>query len=89
MIKAVVVAKDYSQFATYIRNRGLNREHYGYAAGHEGSVRGLNKDEVKVLWLDGWSENKQVTVDLVKLLKLFKNHQEVGEGWIYGQGFSF
>lgn len=89
MIKSIVVAANYSQFATYIRNRGLNRTEYGYAVGNLAEIRPLDKDKVKVLWLDGWSDNKRITVDEMKFFKLFKNHQQVPEGFIYGEGFSF
>jgi predicted acyl esterase len=95
MIKAIVVARDYSQFATYLRNRGFKREEYGYFIWTEPSkIQALDKREVKVLWLEGWSDgtthyNPEIVSHGVKLLKLFTNHSEVSEVWIYGQSTSF
>lgn len=94
MIKAIVVAKNYSQFATYIRNRGFNREEYGYFIwSNPEKAYGLKKKEVKVLWLEGWSEgtanqNPQHIKYGMNFLKTFTNHSEVSEVWIYGQGFN-
>lgn len=88
MIKAIVVAFNFSQYATYIRNRGFKREEYGcYIAGRQEDCRGLDVDTTKVLWLDGWSENESYTTsDIVFLKERFNQHQNVSEVWIYGKG---
>jgi hypothetical protein len=93
MIKAIVVARDYSQFATYIRNRGLNRAEYGYFQWESPEkAYGLDKREVKVLWLEGWSHgtnesNRKHVINVIPFLKTFTNHSDVSEVWIYGKGF--
>jgi hypothetical protein len=93
MIKAIVVARDYSQFATYLRNRGLNRSEYGFFLwNHPEHIYGLKKQEVKVLWLEGWSDgtvkvNPEHVRNGIRELKEFTNHSDVSEVWIYGQGF--
>jgi hypothetical protein len=89
VIKAIVVSLSYSQFATYIRNRRLNRAEYGhYKATKPEHCYGLPQN-TKVLWLEGWSENPDLTVKDVQFLKdRFYNHQEVSEVWIYGEDFS-
>lgn len=91
MIKAIVVANTYSQFATYIRNRNLNRNEYGYyVTGKPEKCIGLNREKTKVLWLEGWSMNDRMESKDVDFLKnQFENHQQVPEGFIYGQNFSF
>lgn len=92
MIKAIVVAADYRQFATYLRNRGFNRAEYGYFIwNHPEKAYGLDKKKVKVLWLEGWIEgteqyNPEYVSNSLKFLKLFENQQQVSEVWIYGQG---
>jgi hypothetical protein len=90
MIKAVVVARDYSQFTTYIRNRRLNREEYGCWRGKEDDCIGLDGDTVKVLWLEGWSENERIKASDIEFLKeKFSHHKNIPEGWIYNENFSF
>lgn len=91
MIKAIVVAKEYRQFATYVRNRRLNRAEYGcFNWNHPENIRGLDKKNVKVLWLEGWSDgtsgyNPEYIKKGINELKTFTNHTEVSEGWIYNE----
>lgn len=85
MIKAIVVAKDFSQYATYLRNRKFSREEYGYFNNYA-QVIGLNKN-TKVLWLEGWRDNKFIThSDIKHLTTRFHDHAQVSEVWIYGEG---
>lgn len=90
MIKAIVVAANFHQYATYIRNRGLNRAEYGYYGGNEPSkLYGLSHD-LPVLMLEGWSENKNFTPNDLECIKhRFKDIRTVSEGWIYNEGFKF
>jgi hypothetical protein len=93
MIKAIVVPKNFQQYATYLRNRGFNRVEYGYLNWNDvWKIRGLDKRETKVLWLEGWSDgtvkvNPEHVRNGIRELKEFTNHTEVSEVWIYGQGF--
>lgn len=91
MIKAIVVARDYSQFAMYLRNKRLLREEYGYyVVGHPEKCYGLDREKTKVYWLEGWSENEKMsTHDVNYLRSVYVNHTTVPEGWIYNEGFSF
>lgn len=89
MIKAIVVAHNFSQYATYIRNRNLRRDEYGYYKGDFSDVQGLDFG-TPVLWLEGWSESKNISSKDIQLLKhRFTTHKQVGETFIYGQGFKF
>lgn len=89
-MKAIVLGMNYSQFATYIRNRGLNRDNYGYYnGGNPEKLYGLSQD-TKVLMLEGWSENRGYSPEDIQYIKeRFKNIQYVSEGWIYGEGTFF
>jgi hypothetical protein len=88
MIKAIVVAANFSQYATYLRNRGFNRTEYAYyRAGYPHECYGLDKEKTKVLWFEGWDENSLMATDDINFLKhRFSNHQTVSEVWIYGKG---
>jgi hypothetical protein len=89
MIKAIVVAHNFSQYATYIRNRNLRRDEYGYYKGDVGDVIGLDV-KTPVFWLEGWSESKNINSKDIQFLKgRFTTHKQVGETFIYGQGFKF
>lgn len=90
MIKGIVVAENFSQYATYIRNRNLLREDYEYfKADMPDTIRGLPPD-IPVLWLEGWSGSKNMTGAAVDFLKKrFTTHKQVGETFIYGKGFEF
>jgi hypothetical protein len=90
MIKAIVVAASFHQYATYMRNRNLRRDEYGYyRGGHPSDCYGLSTD-TPVLWLEGWSNSKSLKGSDIDFLKhRFTNHKQVGETFIYGQGFEF
>lgn len=87
MIKAIVVARNFSQYATYLRNRGFNRVEYAHYRGNPNDCYGLDVDTTKVLWLDGWNENNFMKPSDVGFLKnRFSQHINVSEVWIYGKG---
>lgn len=89
MIKRIVVAANYSQFATYCRNRNFVREETAYyKAGEPWHCNGLSSD-IPIHMLDGWSENKKLTdEDLAYLKRKFKTIKQIPEWRIYSEDFS-
>jgi hypothetical protein len=90
MIKRIVVANNFTQYATYVRNRKWTRSDAGfYIAGEPIICLGLPRD-TPVHWLEGWSDDSKINnADIDFLKHRFTTHKEISEEKIHYEGIMF
>lgn len=93
MIKAIVIAASFHQYATYIRNRRYKRDEYLYYGGGDiGQILGFNKQTTVFHLLEGWQENRNLTAADARFISLIFNIENIHfipERKIYNEGIVF